>query len=535
MKHTVLELRPGRGRLIAAASALIAAGALAFVTLSGGSVDRPERPGSGLAEQLSTLRGANDLVRASSAVVGRDPALYPTAYRRMESALTSEARKTKATPPPIRPAALATLARTDVLDTPAWRAHYVCLAVKDSKGADAADVLERGGLRSKAESEALSYLRKPDAGDDALTSLATRAAFLQTLTCLGKDDGLPRAALSTLARDAARTGEPVPTLYATDALKAAGVRARPTRALQRADVLHQADCKGIEPMQRAALALLKRSMPQETRACLLPSLDDPDAQTRWLIRRALTSPKDEASLPAPVGGFQADGLVAKSPAQLGTLTATYNAARALTASAQVESTPEWLKQRLQQMSSDSELDSSDRVLLAMTCHRLVLKCGAQAEDGRKEAARLKVPTRLTDENQRKWYGAMAARAEFGLGCISTTVELPKDGRASLSKRSLRVVAVLAEAGCEKDAARLTKGRDLVGQVRTALRDGDLITASDAFQAALASEQSIPQSLYDELPALLDRYRTEEDPDLHSATPGGPASAQATMAAYYTLA
>ncbi|MER5974449.1 hypothetical protein ABT112_32885 [Streptomyces sp. NPDC002055] len=111
----------------------------------------------------------------------------------------------------------------------------------------------------------------------------------------------------------------------------------------------------------------------------------------------------------------------------------------------------------------------------------------------------------------------------------------RDVGAPLSQRSLRVVVALAEAGCEKDAARLTKGSDLVGQVRAALGDGDLITASDALQAALFSEQSIPQSLYDELPTLLDRYRTAEDRELYSATPGGPASAQATMAAYYALA
>jgi hypothetical protein len=98
--------------------------------------------------------------------------------------------------------------------------------------------------------------------------------------------------------------------------------------------------------------------------------------------------------------------------------------------------------------------------------------------------------------------------------------VPASGGATLSKNFLRIVATLADAGCAKEAARLTKGADLVGQVRTALREGDLITASNALQAALASEGSIPQALYcDDIPALLDRYRTEDNPGLYAAAYG----------------
>ena len=114
-----------------------------------------------------------------------------------------------------------------------------------------------------------------------------------------------------------------------------------------------------------------------THDCLVPALSDSDTQTRWLARRALTVGGDgvdgiAGALPEPVGRVRSDGLVAKSPAQLGTLTATYDAARALTASAQQEHTPYWLKRRLTRMGSDGALEPSDRLLLAMTCHRLAL-------------------------------------------------------------------------------------------------------------------------------------------------------------------
>ncbi len=236
-----------------------------------------------------------------------------------------------------------------------------------------------------------------------------------------------------------------------------------------------------------------------------------------------------------------DGLVAKSPDQLGTLTATYNAARALTAAARQEHTPSWLARRLTRMGSDAGggLEPSDRLLLAMTCHRLALRCGPQAEKGAAEAARLEVPARLTTKNERRWYGVMSARAEFGLGCGRTAVELPdgegKGDGAPLSARSLRIVVVLAHAGCTATAQRLTEGTDLVAQARKWLREGDLVTASDAVQAALASDQSVPQELWDDLPRLVSRYRDTKFPDLYAASPGGSASADATRAAYYLLA
>ncbi|GEC04162.1 hypothetical protein SSP24_18170 [Streptomyces spinoverrucosus] len=319
------------------AAVAVAIAAALGVSLYGGGAVGLGPPGGGLAEQLDALRGANDLVRASRADVGREPALYPTAYGRLEAALPM-GRRTGKPVPAIRPVALANLVRTDILDTPAWRAHYVCLSLSGSKGpkpADAATVLERAGVREQAESEALAYLRAPDRGDDVLTSLATRAAFLSTLTCLGRAGEVPRANLDRLAADTARADQPVPVLYAGEALRAAGVRARATRALRGADVLLEGDCGRLDPIQRAALALLRQRLPQPTRDCLRAALHDSDAQTRWLARRALTVGASDSSpaLPALVSRIRSDGLVAKSPAQLGTLTATYNAARALTAGA----------------------------------------------------------------------------------------------------------------------------------------------------------------------------------------------------------
>lgn len=523
------------------AGVTIAAAVLGVSMFGGGTVHRPEQPGGNLARQLNALRGGNDLVRASRADVGRDPALYPTAYGRLEAALPT-GRRPGATVPGVRLDALADLARTDTLDTPAWRAHYVCLSLSaagtaGAESRDAAVVLERAGLRGRVESEALAYLRKPDRSDDALTSLATRAAFLHVLTCLGRDDQVPRAAVERLAADTARTAQPVPVLYAVDALRAVGVRARATRALRDAESLLNADCVGVEPMQRAALVLLRHRLPSHTQDCLRRGLDDSDRQTRWLVRRALVLGAADSS-PSPATarvGFRPDGLVAKSPVQLGTLTATYAAARALTASGRQAQAPDWLTKRLTQMGSDPALDPGDRVLLAMTCHRLSLRCGPQAEKGAETVAESQVPETLTDENWRRWYGAVTARAEFGLGCPRTSVGSPAPEGSALFSRRLRIIVVLADAGCEEQAARLTEGTDLVAEARAALRDGDLITASDAVQAALASDQSIPQRLWDDLPGLLEPYRDPKHPDLYAASPGGAASAEATRAAYYLLA
>ncbi|MDX3136100.1 hypothetical protein PV367_41345 [Streptomyces europaeiscabiei] len=527
---------------------MVAAAALGASVFGGGPVERPVPPGGDLAGQLDALRGANDLVRATRADIGRDPALYPTAYGRLEAVLAARrqgGRGGAGGVPEVRPAPLADLARTDVLDTPAWRAHYVCLSLTGTGPAEnsgATTVLKQAGLRERAEHEALGYLNAPDEEDDALTSLATRAAFLQTLTCLGRDGEVPRAAVKILAADTARAEQAVPALYAVEALRAVGVRARATRAVRGADARLTAGCTGLDPIQRAALTLLRHRLTRRTHDCLVPALSDSDTQTRWLVRRALTVGGGEAddiadALPKPVGRVRSDGLVAKSPAQLGTLTATYDAARALTASAQQEHTPYWLKRRLTRMGADAGLEPSDRLLLAMTCHRLALNCGPQADKGVAEAARLKAPTRLTSENERRWYGVMTARAEFGLGCgRSTAVESPDgEGGTELSARALRIVVVLADAGCAAQAERLTEGTDLVAQARKSLREGDLVTASDAVQAALASDQSIPQQLWDDLPALLRRYRDTRFPDLYTASPGGAASTDATRAAYYLLA
>jgi hypothetical protein len=234
-------------------------------------------------------------------------------------------------------------------------------------------------------------------------------------------------------------------------------------------------------------------------------------------------------------GVRSDGLVAKSPTQLGTLTATYNAARALTASGRQRQAPVWLKRRLKQLGSDAGLDPSDRLPLAMTCHRLSLACGPQADKGAEEVAGRAVPARLTTANQNSWYGSTAARAEFGLGCPRTSVAPPVREGAALPTRSLHTVVVLGDAGCTTWVRRLTEGIDLIAQARLALREGELTVASDAVQAALAADRDIAQTFWNELPALLEPYRDAEFPELYADSPGGTASADATRAAYYLLA
>src|SRR5690606_41811186 len=122
---------------------------------------------------------------------------------------------------------------------------------------------------------------------------------------------------------------------------------------------------------------------------------------------------------------------AKSPAQLGTLTATYHAARALTAAGRQGDVPGWLTKRLKELGSDPRLDPSDRVPLAMTCHRLDLDCGPQDERGRREAAGRKVAARLTTADQGGWYGDMARRAAAASGCARIPGEPPGPGTRSL--------------------------------------------------------------------------------------------------------
>ncbi len=508
----------------AGAAGVLGLGLFGFGFLGGGDVRRPGPAGSGLVAQLDALRGANDLVRSGRAEVGRDPALYPTAYGRLEAAVGGTA-------PPVRSDALVRLARADVMDTPAWQSSYVCLAL-DGDGRTAASVVDRAGLRRAAEREALGYLRAPDPADDAPTSLTTRAAFLRTLDCLGRSGDVPRAALDRLAADAARTDQPAPALYAVEALRAVGVEAAPTRALKDDASRPPAGCAGLEPVQRAALTLLGGRFDASTRACLEPALRDSDPQTRWLARRALArdDPKAADTLPPPAGRFDADGLVARAPAQMGTLSASYDAARALAAGGRAAEAPGWLRAGLRALGSEGGLDPADRVLLAMTCHRLALDCGPQAERGAEEAAAMAVPERLTPANRRSWYGAMSARAEFGLGCRPTVVDLPAGDPDRLA-----VAAVLGEAGCTGQAAELVGGTDLAGVVRKALREGDLLRASDAVRAALAAGVTVPQDVWAELPSLLKPYRDARYPDLYAGSPGGTAATDATRAAYLLLA
>ncbi|MEU2506137.1 hypothetical protein ABZ621_15705 [Streptomyces sp. NPDC007863] len=515
----------GHMRWAGGVAAVVGASVLGVVLFGGGGeVPRPGAAGSGLGVQLGALRGANDLVRAGRDEVGRTPALYPTAYGRLEAAVGGAV-------PPVRGDALVEVVRRDAVDTAAWRAYYVCLATDGDRRA-AGGVVDRAGIRREAEREAVAYLRAPDRGDDAPTSLMTRAAFLRVLDCLGRGRDVPRAAVARLAADVARGDQPAPALYAVEALRAAGVEATPTRVLRETGSRAPDDCAGLEAVQRAALTLLGGRSDRSTRACLRPALSDPDPQTRWLVRRALSgdAPEAAAALPPPAARVGADGLVARTPAQMGTLSATYDAARALAAGGRPGEAPGWLVEGLRRLGTEDGLDPADRVLLAMTCHRLSLECGPQAEKGAEEAAALAVPGRLTPANRRSWYGAMSARAEFGLGCRPTVVDLPA-GDPDLAG----VAAVLGEAGCTERAAELVDGTDLVGLARRALRNGDLVAASDAVRAALAAGVTVPQAFWDELPALLARHRDARYPDLYAEAAGGTAAADATLAAYLLLA
>ncbi|MBV1953241.1 hypothetical protein KUG12_02425 [Streptomyces sp. BV333] len=535
-----------RKRFLLSLCGLLGAGvfsAVAFLELGKSPVERPGRPGSELVEQLAALRGANDLARSTTQVVGDDPSLYPTAYQRLEVGLgVGRGDRVK----PVPPAALdelAGLARRDVLDTPAWRAYYVCLALSDNPASvvrtsrRATDVLTRAGIREAAQEEASSYVRKPSAQDDHLTSLATRAAFVQTLTCLGQRETVPATAWKQLSSDAAQAREPAPVLQARDALTSAG-RSSPTlRVLDRVGELEEADCARLEPVARAALSILSARLPPESRACLRQSLRDEDPQTRWLSRRALLAANPDATLPSPTADLRPDGLGAKAPRQLGTLTATYDIARALTASGRWEAAPEWLKNGLRDQGGREELDGADQVLLALSCHRLHLDCGPQADKGVRRVGRMSAPVQPAPLQHRAWHRLLTARAELELGCPDRTDDATASGPESpaLKPESIQLAAALGEAGCRQAAAHLVAGVNLVGLVRAKLSEGDLLAAGDALQAALATNKPIPQALHQELPSLLARYRNKEHPALFSERPGGPASARATRAAYHLLA
>ncbi|WP_436737095.1 hypothetical protein [Streptomyces sp. BBFR102] len=535
-----------RRRLLLSSCGLLAAGVIsagAFLELGKGPVERPGRPGSDLTGQLAALRGANGLARSTTRVVGDDPALYPTAYQRLEAGLVAGGDDRPERVPPAAPKELASLAKHDVLDTPAWRAYYVCLALSEDPTAvpgpsrRAVGVLTRAGVKGPAEKEASAYLRGPSAQDDDLTSLATRAAFVQTLTCLGRQDTIPAAVWDRLSADAAKAREPAPVLQARDALTAAGRSSPPLRALNRADELKDEDCARLEPVARAALSVLSAHMPAESRACLRRALRDEDPQTRWLSRRALLEANPDAVLPSPMAALRPDGLGAKAPRQLGTLTATYDIARALTASGQWRATPEWLKNGLRAQGSGEELDKADQVLLALSCHRLQLDCGPQADKGAEQVSRMSVPARPAPAAHRAWHRLLTARAEFELGCPDHADETTTSGPepTAAMPESIQLAAVLGEAGCRQAATQLVPGVNLVELVRAKLEEGDLLTAADALQTALATNKPIPQALHHELPSLLARYRSEAHPALFSEQPGGPASARATRAAYYLLA
>ncbi|WKX71955.1 hypothetical protein [Streptomyces sp. XD-27] len=557
-------LRPRSERPIPRRRAMTAAGVVlaALCGTVGYVVTHPDddasqvpHEGSALPGALDELRGENDLVRGSAADVGTDPALYPTAYGRQD-ATSARTGGGGGKVPALDSAALATTAEHDAIDTPAWRVYYVCLAAGTDTKVSARGVVAKAGLTRKAADEALGYLRAPAKDDNRPTSVATRAAFLDVVRCLGETDRLPDGAAADLARDAARTKEPIPVLYALDALKAVKAPVPDRLSVAPVSASARTSCDDLSAQERAARALLGDAAADGADAeagkadveCLRRGLASEDPQTRWLSRRALREADADGGLPASPTEFTSDGLVAKAPRQLGTLRASYHAARALTAAARADDVPEWLIEELKRLGSDPELEQSDQIALALVCHRLEADCGSNAERGRKQAESLAVPGKLTMDNFAVWQDAMKVRAEFGLGCPKTRVALPGAGSGAASGAAprqradqldaprIRALYLLGEAGCDKQVKELAgDGTDLVGQARTALAQGDLVTAADALATAAKLGVNLPQKQWDAFRPAVERYRSAQNPALFSRAPGQAASAEATSAGYVVIA
>ncbi|MFI2458085.1 hypothetical protein [Streptomyces sp. NPDC019539] len=233
--------------------------------------------------------------------------------------------------------------------------------------------------------------------------------------------------------------------------------------------------------------------------------------------------------------FTREGLVNKVPVQMGTLRATYQAARALTASGQPEKAPQWLTDELVRLGSDPELDAADEIPLAMVCHRLQLDCGSRADKGTQRIGRLRVPEQLVPGNERLWQDAMTARAEFQMGCPRTQVRRENLPYGTSSPQFLMILRTLGESDCTTQVQELARGIDLVALARDTLKKGEIVQGSDALQAAIAAGRVIPQRMWQEMPDLVNNNRAPEGRDLFSKFAGGPASSQATAAGYYLLA
>lgn len=522
--------RSKRGRLgIAAAAVVVAVAVALFPTvrdLWDDDAPHTDYQGKALGGELSLLRGENDLVQESAADVGTDPSLYLTAYGRRTAALAGTG------PPPLTPGPLADLTRTDIIDTPAWRAFYVCRAVASDSGVSARAVVESTGQLGEVLDEAVGYLRQPATTDDTLTALTTRAAYLETLHCLGAADRVPAGAAAQLARDVAATTAPMAVLNVVDALKSAGEPVPDRLAV--AAPSPPAECDDGSSNELAAQVILaaqgERSVPVKAVECLERGVRSADPQSQWLARRALQEAGRESGLPAPRITFTPDGLVEKAPAQLGTLRASYYAARALTSAAQQNAAPDWLVQKLTALGQDRELPPSDHIALAMVCHRLAIECGPMARQGEREAAAVPVPARVDEKNMRTWQDAMWARAEFGLGCPETRVELPDMPVAKLPGHWVRTLFLLGTVGCRDQLKEYVPDPNaMLERTRTALADGELVVAGEAMNTAAMLGVEVQQAEFAELNSSLAPYRIPDHRDLFSREVDGPASSEATMA------
>lgn len=518
--------------LILVAVLLVTLGVAFRNQLFSGSAELAQRPGAPLAAALNELRGDNDLVLGSTRKNGVEPSLYETAYGRLEHAAAKQDM------PRVRVGELMSLAAAEEIDTEAWRSYYVCLTAKTDPALDPARVIRDAGIMKPALDEISGYFADPDRqGEDLPTSVTTRAAFLSTLHCLSRDSLANADDVRLLADEAGKLAEPVPVLLTADALRERRAGSDPKLATGRFTAADAGEkCDAVSSMGMAAIALLTDDQDAEAAGCLRTATAGEDAQTRWLARRALADMSAGVELPAPRAGVGKDGLVNKVPRQLGTLRATYHAARALALTGALEQVPKWLRRGIEEARNQPDLARGDRIMLGQICDRLTVErppvyCGDAVAEANRLAADIDVPPKLTQRNYAAWHDSMVLHTHFQQDCPTTEVTLPKRNLTKVDGEWIRALALLMQAGCEAQARELIDPEHLVRRIQLSLDDHDLLIAADAYYLSWHTDADISNELTEQLSATVLTYRSREDPALFSREPGGAADIEATAAAY----